>query len=508
MVCSTTHVALRRVGAVARRMWSRSQRNRKPLSEVLPCGELPGDATGLPSEFVWLYPLGSSLEDAIRFLFTEAPKEAVVEAMWRVELSTAVTLCKLAYRFVDPCPSFAACMQAVKALPGLWEAVAPAALRACEGRGFGLHSVFCVDDAGSEIDTTAESRARFAGTVITTRDWFRGAILEDIPCRWSLMKYGDQDQAEFFGARLADLVWKVLGEFLDKEPHNIVLVKPAAQKLPTAATLVADALAQRLPKEVAVTALRREGGLVRDFGTLTDEERAKVKLPFHYPADGPILTGKFVVFAEDAVVTGAHTVQSRRVLIEAGAAPEAIISLCVMDIFRPAIVEGTKPLEAQMNEFVYDPSHPSVVDRLAVAARRQTMVTPLVRQPTNRFCKFVIGSLSTEMQLSLMHRMDASQQVWLLNGMVVDGLIAKDPRWARGFKMMFSALPEEEKGVPALQNGLAASLRVVSVAQWRKVFTVVNSALILRGERRQQASGRVSWQRCGKKCRMVVAFLM
>lgn len=154
---------------------------------------------------------------------------------------------------------------------------------------------------------------------------------------YSLMKYGDRKAIRHYAKALAALIWEEHGHELRATPDQWRVIAPAAFTLQTSAIAVTQALVDVLRSDydcpVLLEQLSRAGVSVEDFGSLASSTERQQHISGNFAYGGESLEDLSIIFVEDALVSGAHFIESQRVLSEqAGADLDRLFAYFIADV--------------------------------------------------------------------------------------------------------------------------------------------------------------------------------
>lgn len=198
---------------------------------------------------------------------------------------------------------------------------------------------------------------------------------------FSKFKYGDPDSIEYFAKGIAAQIWATHGTRLVTDPESFCILAPAYRKAPTSAVALSLQVAEVLSRDYGVTVesthLSRNVLGSGDYGLLTTKKERESQIFGHFHYEGRPLTGRTVLFVEDALVSGAHYLETQRVLSE-----QAGLDLCnlhgyfIADVHAETFTKEQYSVENLLNHLWIDRD---LVHRLTeILQKPDSVITPRV----------------------------------------------------------------------------------------------------------------------------------
>lgn len=218
-------------------------------------------------------------------------------------------------------------------------------------------------------------------SVHMTLDMFK----EQEGARFAKMKMGNSESLDYYAEQLAGKIVATFPSIAD-QPSKFALVKPASIDLPTAATLIEERLKTLLGSNVQEIVVERNSHLEGDFAKMTEQQRAHaLSGSFSLRANSGIdYSSTTFIMIEDTVVTGAHYIETQKILQRSGVPIERVNLVAIASLVGlKATVEGA------LNEEYYSPTDPEIPIKLIESLHAVTQG----RCPTSRQVKFILSSL-------------------------------------------------------------------------------------------------------------------
>ena len=177
--------------------------------------------------------------------------------------------------------------------------------------------------------------------------------------RFSKCKHLDRESVAHFASQLAQLISERFLSASASSPSTLAptktltVVAPAHRHLKTAGVHLAEAVTERLKEltglYIQLVYLSRHELNDLDFGTLKEASAREALIHQRFYYEGPELTGERVILIEDAVISGAHWMETQRALCERGVALERLVCVCIASVNPHAFVDGDYAVEDLLN---------------------------------------------------------------------------------------------------------------------------------------------------------------
>lgn len=240
---------------------------------------------------------------------------------------------------------------------------------------------------GASLENHLFSRTHKSHSLFRLKNSSLGEFLLIHAKEYSLFKYGDKKISRKYALALAQQIQTVIN-FSDPS-KEIVLMLPARYHLPTSAVLLGKEVARLLASynhiEIPLYELSRSSTLAGDFSALESSESRLSAIDQHFYYEGLSLTGKTVIFIDDALVSGAHYMETQRVLKNADLNLDELFSFFIVQI-DPSNPETEKlSSESRLNNYYVSSKHP---ERLKKILLEDDPITP-------RMLKLILSSPET-----------------------------------------------------------------------------------------------------------------